>query len=380
MKKLILISILLITLTACGNTTYKNMTETAPQILTTEINETEVQSASTQTTTKTENLIKEIDVTKHSLSEISTEESDLFANNFNNDEPIFDDHGGCYYKKLIGKNSFYPILYYDNGNGKSIKANLPESDYYFYDALFYNNALYGILNEDLTDDYFIVKYQNENTEKIMNDPIDHWYFSEDGIYYQIGNSIYLIDYNGMNSRLVTTIPDELYIDSHNCEFVIYHGSIWYQHCSQYDKTETPLWKYDLETKAFTQINSNIIHANLEAVNNGYLYFSAQNGFWRLSTDKNYIEKICDQEVRSVNFFDDNIILITSKNEVNIINSNNTIKILDGNSKEFGYDEPYYDSITIFEDRIFLKIQYGEDHGKIVEIDLEGKFIKQIVDF
>lgn len=380
MKKLILISILLITLTACGNTTYKNMTETAPQILTTESNKTEVQSASTQTTTKTENLIKEIDVTKHSLSEISTEESDLFAKNFNNDEPIFDDHGGCYYKKLIGKNSFYPILYYDNGNGKSIKANLPESDYYFYDALFYNNALYGILNEDLTDDYFIVKYQNENTEKIMNDPIDHWYFSEDGIYYQIGNSIYLIDYNGMNSRLITTIPDELYIDSHNCEFVIYHGSIWYQHCSQYDKTETPLWKYDLETRVFTQINSNIIHANLEAVNNGYLYFSAQNGFWRLSTDKNYIEKICDQEVRSVNFFDDNIILITSKNEVNIINSNNTIKILDGNSKEFGYDEPYYDSITIFEDRIFLKIQYGEDHGKIVEIDLEGKFIKQIVDF
>ena len=184
----------------------------------------------------------------------------------------------------------------------------------------------------------------------------------------------------MNSRLITTIPDELYIDSHNCEFVIYHGSIWYQHCSQYDKTETPLWKYDLETKAFTQINSNIIHANLEAVNNGYLYFSAQNGFWRLSTDKNYIEKICDQEVRSVNFFDDNIILITSKNEVNIINSNNTIKILDGNSKEFGYDEPYYDSITIFEDRIFLKIQYGEDHGKIVEVDLEGKLIKQIVDF
>lgn len=83
MKKLILISILLITLTACGNTTYKNITETAPQILTTESNETEVQSASTQTTTKTENLIKGIDVTKHSLSEISTEESDLFAKNFN---------------------------------------------------------------------------------------------------------------------------------------------------------------------------------------------------------------------------------------------------------------------------------------------------------
>ena len=62
MKKLILISILLITLTACGNTTYKNITETAPQILTTESNETEVQSASTQTTTKTENLIKEIDL------------------------------------------------------------------------------------------------------------------------------------------------------------------------------------------------------------------------------------------------------------------------------------------------------------------------------
>lgn len=199
MKKLVLISILLIMLTACSNTTYQNITEHPPQISTIESSKTEIKSASTQTTTKTEKNIKEIDVIKQSLSKISTEESDLFAKKFNNDEPIFDDNGGYYYKKLIDKNCFYPILYYDNGNGKPIKINLPESDYYFYDALFHNNALYGILHEDLTDDYFIVKYQNENAERLMNDSIDHWYFAEEGIYYQIGKSIYLIDYNGMNS-------------------------------------------------------------------------------------------------------------------------------------------------------------------------------------
>lgn len=380
MKKLVLVSILLIMLTACGNTTSQNTTEHSTQISTTEISETEIKSASTQTTTKTEKNIKEIDAINQSLSKISTEESDLFAKNFNNGEPIFDENGGCYYKKLIGKNCFYPILYYDNGNGKPIKTNLPESDYYFYDALFYNNALYGILHEDLTDDYFIVKYQNKNAERIMNDSIDHWYFSEEGIYYQIGKSIYLTDYNGMNSQLVAIIPDELYIDSRNCRFVVYHGSIWYHHCSRYDKLETPLWSYNLENKVFTQINNGIINANLEAVNNNYLYFSGQNGFWRLNTDTYCIEKVCDQEVRSVNFFDDNIIFITSKNEVNKINSNSTVKLFDENNKEFGYDEPYYNQISTNNDRLFLNVQSGEDHGKILEIDLKGNLIKQIVDF
>lgn len=380
MKKLFFISILLITLTACSNTAYRNTDDTSPRILTTEISETEASSEITQTTAKAEEHIKEIASDKQTLFKISTEESDLFAKNFNNGEPIFDDNGGCYYKKLIVNNCFYPILYYDNGKGESKKTNLPESGYYFYNALFHNNALYGILHEDLTDNYFIVKYQNENVERIMNDSIDHWYFAEDGIYYQIGNSICLIDYNGMSSQLVTIIPDELYIDSYDCDFVVYHGSIWYQHCSQYDKIEVPLWKYNLETKDFTQINTGIFNANLVAINNGYLYFSGQKGFWRLSTDKFFIEKIHDQEVRSVSFFDDNIILITAKNEVTKIDSSNKIKLLDGNNKEFGYNEPYYDNISVFEDRIFLTIQNGENNGKIVEIDLEGKLIKQIVDF
>lgn len=380
MRKFVLISILLIMLTACGNTTYPNTTKLPPQSSTTEIGKTEISSENILTTIKTEKNIKEIDAIQKSLFKISTKESDLFANNFNNGEPIFDDNGGYYYEKLIGKNCFYPILYYDDGYGKSIKTNLPELDYYFYDALFHNRALYGILHEDLTDDYFIVKYQNENAEIIMNDSIDHWYFAEEGIYYQIDKSIYLIDYNGMNSQLVTIIPDELYIDSRNCRFVVYHGSIWYQHCSQYDKIETSLWRYNLETKVFTQINNGIIHANLEAVNNGYLYFSGQNGFWRLNTDTYCIEKICDQEVVSVTFCEDNIIFITSKNEVYKVNSDDMIKMLDDSNKEFGYDVPYYDDISIYENRIFLKVQYGEDHGKIVEIDLDGKIIKQIMDY
>jgi len=92
MKKLVLVSILLIMLTACGNTTSQNTTEHSTQISTTEISETEIKSASTQTTTKTEKNIKEIDAINQSLSKISTEESDLFAKNFNNGEPIFDEN------------------------------------------------------------------------------------------------------------------------------------------------------------------------------------------------------------------------------------------------------------------------------------------------
>ena len=63
-----------------------------------------------------------------------------------------------------------------------------------------------------------------------------------------------------------------------------------------------------------------------------------------------------------------------------VNSDDMIKMLDDSNKEFGYDVPYYDDISIYENRIFLKVQYGEDHGKIVEIDLDGKIIKQIMDY
>ena len=86
---------------------------------------------------------------------------------------------------------------------------------------------------------------------------------------------------------------------------------------------------------------------------------------------------------SVNFFDDNIIFTTSQkgiSEVYKINSSGMVKFLDENNKEFGYDGPYYDNISIYENRIFLTVQYGEDHGKIVEIDLEGNMIKQICDY
>lgn len=60
MKKLVLVSILLIMLTACGNTTSQNTTEHSTQISTTEISETEIKSASTQTTTKTEKTLRKL--------------------------------------------------------------------------------------------------------------------------------------------------------------------------------------------------------------------------------------------------------------------------------------------------------------------------------
>ena len=374
-------------LTACDNNTYLNISESDTPILTTESSEIETTSESIQTQTENESIIEEIIAIQRPLSEISTEENDLFAKNYNNGEPIFDDKGGYYYKKIVDHYCFYPILYYDKGDGNPIKTKLPESRCFFYDLVFHNDALYGILHQDLKEgSFFIMKYQNESLEMIINDPIEHWYFAEEGIYYQIDNAIYLTDYDGINSELIVKIPDDLYIDSdecgfpRDCKFVVYHDSIWYQHYSRYDKTEIPLWNYNIDSKSFTKIYMKINEAYLEAVNNGFLYFSSTNRLWRLNTDTYCIEQVSDQEFRSVNFFDDNILFITSKNEVFKINSSGMVKFLDKSNKEFGYDEPYYDNISIYENRIFLTVQYGEDHGKIVEIDLEGNMIKQICDY
>lgn len=383
MKKIVLISIMIIMLTACDNNTYLNISESDTPILTTESSEIETTSESIQTQTDNESIIDEIIAIQQPLSEISTEENDLFAKNYNNGEPIFDDKGGYYYEKIVDHYCFYPILYYDNGDGNPVKTGFPESGFYFYDAVFHNSALYGILHENLTDDYFIVKYQIENAERVMNDSVDHWYFAEEGIYYQIGKSIYLIDYDGKNSELIAEIPNDLYMDSRHSRFVVYHGSIWYHHYSYLDKVDIPFWSYNLKTKVFTQIDTGIYQAELKAINNGYLYLSGKNGFWRLNTDTYCIEQVSEWDCCSVNFFDDNIIFTTSQkgiSEVYKINSSGMVKFLDENNKEFGYDGPYYDNISIYENRIFLTVQYGEDHGKIVEIDLEGNMIKQICDY
>ncbi len=393
MKRVVLISMLLIMLSACRNTASSDISKPISQASTVESSgalsesaevTTETEPIIENTTSEAELDIEKIEAVQQPLSEIKTEENDLFAKNYNNGEPIFDDNGGYYYKKLVGKNCFYPILYYDNGDGNPIKTNLPESRCFFYDLVFHNDVLYGILHQDLKEGrFFIMKYQNESLEMIINDPIEHWYFAEEGIYYQIDNAIYLTDYDGINSELIVEIPDEFYTDSHNCKylrgcrFVVYHGYIWYQHYSRYDKTEIPLWNYNIDSKSFTKIYTKINEAYLEAVNNGFLYFSSTNGLWRLNTDTYCIEQVSDQEIRSVNFFDDNILFITSKNEVYKINSDGMIKILDDSNKEFGYDAPYYDDISIYENRIFLEVQYGEDHGKIVEIDLGGRMLKQI---
>lgn len=245
MKKIILISIMIIMLTACNNTSYSNISESAAPVLTTESSKIETTSDSIQTQTENESIMEEIIAIQQPLSEISTEENDLFAKNYNNGEPIFDDKGGYYYEKIVDHYCFYPILYYDNGDGNPVKTGFPESEFYFYDAVFHNSALYSILHENLTDDYFIVKYQIENAEKVMNDSVDHWYFAEEGIYYQIDKSIYLINYDGKNSELIAEIPDDLYMDSHHSRFVVYHGSIWYHHYSYLDKVDIPFWSYNL---------------------------------------------------------------------------------------------------------------------------------------
>ena len=387
MKKIFLISIMIIMLTACDNTSYSNISEPATSILTIESSEIETTSESIQTQTENESIIEEIKAIQQPLSEISTEESDMFAKNYNNGEPIFDDFGGYYYEIFEDKKSLWPIWYYDKGDGNPIKTKLPELRCHFYDLVFYNDALYGILHQDLKEGrFFIMKYQNESLEMIINDPIENWYFAEEGIYYQIGNAIYLTDYDGINSELIVEIPDELYTDSHDCKylrgcrFVVYHGSIWYHHCSYFDKVDVPFWSYNLETKVFTQIDTGIYQAELEAVNNGYLYLSGRHGFWRLNTDNYCIEQVSEWTCYSVNFFDDNILFITSKNEVYKINSDGMIKILDESNKEFGYDEPYYYRISTYKDRIFLNVTSGAYYSKIVEIDLDGNIIEVICEY
>ena len=263
------------------------------------------------------------------------------------------------------------FLHYDKGDGKPIKTNLPEYNEFEVGSI-QTETLYGILHD--SGNYYVAKYENETLEKIAETSIRHSCFSENGIYYQVDKTIFVMDYNGANSTVVVKIPDELYLNSEYSSFAVCDGSIWYQNGSDYDSNEIPLWSYDLSEKVFSTYNI----GGINAVNNGYLYFIRYDEFeistlWRFNVKTFHIEQVSDLFVNSVAFCSLGILLQT-ETELYLLNSDGTTKILDCEEIEGCV---FFVGVSSHNDRIFVKSSAGIFDGRINEIDLNGNIIRQI---
>ena len=368
-------------------------------------------------------IIREFKVSKQPLTEIITAEDDYFAVNYNGSEPYFDSTGGYYYNSYSDRD-WCRYLNYVNKNGKTQRTKLKNNDS-FNICVVYNDAAYGVLHEcvrtpprlkprkgeelgcgcgdELSNLYFIGKYQNGKLTKLsdaLNDGYswNKYYFAAAGIYYQIDKEIYLMDYDGNDSKLIMEIPYELYSDCPRSYFVVYRGSIWYVNkpvrdsYNSYLNDDIPLWSYDLDSEIFSKYSD----GGLVAINNGHLYFirylTSTSILYRFNVETYCVERVSDlTRFRNFCFYENNILFPAIKEgyidhlydtELYKINSGGETKILDnerlGGNLMVGEVKTHGDKIfmTAFRwvEGSTLEPHVPATHGEIMEIDLDGNIL------
>lgn len=326
-------------------------------------------------------IINTVHIMEQPLSEVKTYEDDWFAINYNVKQPYIDDNGAMYYYEVSeDSDSALYFLHYDNGVNKSINIGLPEMDYFTVGAIL-DDIIYGVEHNDGdANDRFISKFQNSAVKRLFESPIEGCYFAKEGIYYQSGNKINLMDYNGQNSKLIVEIPVELYVDSIHSKFIVYRGKLWYSYDDFFKEYYYPLWCYDFD-KTFTRFDK----GGLDAVNNGFLYYTAKGSnnhdvLYRLNCETYCVEPVIDASIIGSYSFADNYILYSSWDSVtnaeNLYRLDEKVneKILSPN--QLGQSDSFLD-VSYSNNRIFITGDSGFFYTCLAEIDTNGN-IKKII--
>lgn len=343
-------------------------------------------------------IIKYMDSKERALSKIETQEDDIYAFNyrkgydFYNYNPYFDKKGGMYYY-VAQDNLCY--LYYDDGASGPVKLNLPPDDG-FAVATIIEGVIYGLedtleLEEIVFLDgsvdqipvrkKYIEKYTNGKVELLLKEPVEGCYFAKEGIYYQLKDTINLMDYDGKNSKLITKIPNAPYFESALSNIVVYRGKLWYYY-------EDDLWCYDFD-KTFTKFELDMSNSEIEAVNNGYIYYTVEDSnhnhsLYRFNCDTYCNELVIDgneedYDVGSFAFYKNNI-LFTATNYTSgdsglyKLNSQGIEKILSPN--KLGKSDGIID-VWCIDDRLFTMGVFELNVHCLAEIDIDGNVLEII---
>ena len=338
-------------------------------------------------------IINTVHVTEQPLSEIITDESDRFAANYldgynlYNYKPYFDENGGMYYYVDFGG----PCrLFYDDGVNKPIDIGLPDDDY-FSVADITDGVIYGVeqriesgSSEKRSEvQRYIERYKDGQIEMLLDTPVEGCYFAEEGIYYQSGNQILLMDYNGQGSRLIVEIPDELYPGSFFSSFIVYRGKLWYSYDNASKEYYYPLWSYDFD-KTFTKYELNLGINGFSAVNNGFLYYHYNNSLYRFDCESCHTELVIDSGndyVVNHFAFSENSILYTSIvgeycGDLYRLNSEGSKDIL--SFSKLGKSEEILTVWNIDDRIVVMGCVWGCAHC-FAEIDIDGNVIEIIHD-
>lgn len=345
-------------------------------------------------------IIKYMDSKKIALSKIETNEDDVYAFNYReryalfNFKPYFDKKGGMYYY-VAHDNLCY--LYYDDGASEPVKLNLP-SDEVFAVATIIDGVIYGLedtleLEEIVFLDgsvdqipvrkKYIKRYTNGKLELLLKEPVEGCYFAKEGIYYQLKDTINLMDYDGKNAKLITKIPNAPYYESALSNIVVYRGKLWYS----YDGLDE-LWCYDFD-KTFTMFDLNMNNSEIDAVNNGYIYYTVEDSnynhsLYRFNCDTYCTELVIDgdkedYDVGSFAFYNNNI-LFTATNYTSgdsglyKLTSQGIEKILSPN--KLGKSEDIID-VWCIDDRLFTMGVFEVCVHCLAEIDIDGNVLEII---
>lgn len=317
---------------------------------------------------KDEIIINKVHVTEQPLSEINTEESDPFAKCYGSSQHFLVSDNDIY--TVFPGNSAEYYQYFENLGDEPAYVWLPQTDDFITHVVI-DNVIYGTEHAYSWYSAYITRYKDGVGERLTDDPVEGCYFAEEGIYYQSGNKIFLMDYNGQNSELIVQIPDLLYVDSISSNFIVYRGKLWYAYGDPFGQYDYPLWCYDFEG-TFTRFDN----GRLDAVNNGYLYYKVidleyYDRLYRFNCET-YSTELIDYDVDVLTCsFCQNYVLYNDFESLYRLDSNGSEIILSADQIKRGTGIL---GVGCSNDRIFVQGADDPEDFWEIEIDIDGKII------
>lgn len=369
MKKLLLMLFLMLILTGCNfkpsesSENYQNSevkaetTAAASTIISTTTTET-VTEEQTEPTTEKKTLI---DNSKHEypkVAELKLEapsETDLM----NRRKIIFPTDDGYYYYVYIGgRDSANYTLGFDSGDGNVVPfMECEDCVWYFMKG----DTIYGTQMK-LHDNgkMNICKYENGSVTPIIVLPgYREIFFDSDYIYYinyqSNGSDFYRVDYNGEHIEYIFTADD-----NNVQRFNVYNDRIYYE----------DLGIYDMNSGELIELSS----GRSGRINGGYMYYVDEYNLMRMNLE-DYSVELVFEDVVDFEFCGDMLIHMNFENIYKIQNGEE--KLIFNVSEFFDNEYNYYiDNIQIEGERLFIDISSGPYYSYIVELDINGNFIRK----
>lgn len=277
-------------------------------------------------------------------------------------------NGGYFHDLEINKEdgSSEVVVIYQDGKGNNTEQKdfsdacsmYADQDYiYFYDEK--NNELRRIKDgkHETVIDFQYTRYQQRN-------PL---FFAEDAIYYgDVANFnktyIYKVNYDGTDKQ-------ELFQTDVALEQIcIYKNELWFKYYDTDGAGKINLLNDEVTVYKGIPPEGESDAGRQLSINNGYVYFNSEDGFYRLNIQEDCIEQVFKKQADAVNFVEDSLLFCHNRVLYRMdLAGLKAIKTREENTGRFN-------GIRVEDGKIYI----STDTGAISQIDKEGKTVKDII--